>query len=227
LTVDRKYCLVTDEKGGSPRLLKIWNVQNLSNITIAATWQPTPITDAVVHNVEVYGNLAVIAHYTAGIRIVDISNPESPQEIAWYDTSPSVGGGYVGCWGVYMFPSGKIIGSDMQLGLFVIKMLVLITGNENTNSIPEHFELRQNYPNPFNPSTTIEYSLPKDSYVTLKIFDAAGKQVALLADEFKKAGEYNIRFNSLLPSGALPSGIYFYKLQAAEFSAARKMILVR
>ena len=122
LTPDGNYLLVTDEIGTSPRLMKFWNVSDFGNITFVTSWQPTGITGSIVHNVEVYGNYALVAHYSAGIRLVDISNPASPTEVAWYDSYPSNNGSsYNGCWGVYMFPSGKIIASDRQTGLYVLK----------------------------------------------------------------------------------------------------------
>ncbi|MEO6693887.1 MAG: choice-of-anchor B family protein [Ignavibacteria bacterium] len=122
VTTDRKYLLVTDEIGATPRLMKIWNIQDLGNITYVTSWQPTGITTSVVHNTEIYGNYAAIGHYTAGIRFVDITNPTVPIEVAWYDTYPSNNGGtYSGCWGVYMFPSGKIAASDRSTGLYVVK----------------------------------------------------------------------------------------------------------
>lgn len=139
LTEDRKFILVTDEVGNLPRALKIWNIQDLDNITYVTNWQPTGITGAVIHNVETYGKYALIAHYTAGIRLVDISNPAVPAEVAYYDTYPSDNSGnYEGCWGVYMFPSGKIIGSDRSTGLYVLKT------NFNISAVPEGF---------YNPST--------------------------------------------------------------------------
>jgi len=128
LTDDRKYLLVTDEIGTAPFRLKIWNIEDLGDITYITDWQPTGITSSIIHNVETYGNYALIAHYTAGVRLVDISAPAAPTEVAWYDTYPSFNGdGYDGCWGVYMFPSGKIVASDRQTGLYVLKTNFNIT----------------------------------------------------------------------------------------------------
>jgi choice-of-anchor B domain-containing protein len=225
LTPDRRYCLVTDEINGNPRLLKIWSVENLSNITQVATWQPSNITTSIVHNVEVYGNYAVIAHYTAGVRVVNILNPAAPIEVAWYDTYPSSNGGtYNGCWGVFMFPSGRIIASDMQTGLYVLRTTFSIVGTENNNeNIPKSFSLKQNYPNPFNPTTTIKYLLPEGSHVTLKVYDLLGKQVGLLVDEYKSAGEYSINYDA----SRLASGIYLYSLNAGGHSETKRMTLVK
>jgi S-formylglutathione hydrolase FrmB len=88
---------------------------------------------------------------------------------------------------------------------------------------PQTFYLYQNYPNPFNPSTTIEFSLPRSSFVTLKVFNLLGEEIAtLLAQEFK-AGSHTVNWN---PSGA-PSGVYFYRLSAGSFVDTKKMLLLR
>jgi hypothetical protein len=219
---DRRYIYTTDETSTPNGKLKVWNKHNLATVTLVTSWQPTSITTAI----EIYNNLAVIAHYTAGIRILNITNPAAPQEIAWYDTYPSSNSNqFAGCWGVFMFPSsGKIIGSDISGGLFVIKIGSTITGITNNQSVPADYSLSQNYPNPFNPSTSIEYNIPKSSYVTLKVYDVVGREVALLADEFKIAGSYKINFDA----ARLSSGIYYYTLKSDNgFSETKKMILTK
>ncbi|MBK8984256.1 MAG: T9SS type A sorting domain-containing protein [Ignavibacteria bacterium] len=89
--------------------------------------------------------------------------------------------------------------------------------------IPTEFKLSQNYPNPFNPSTTINYEIPVDGAVSLKIFDMSGKEVMTLVDGVKNAGYYSINFNA----SNLSSGIYFYKLSANDFTSVKKMMLVK
>jgi len=86
-----------------------------------------------------------------------------------------------------------------------------------------NYELAQNYPNPFNPSTEIKYSLAKDSYVTLKVYDMLGKEVAELVNGQQTAGTYIQTFNA----SNLPSGIYVYKLTAGKFSSAKKLMLMK
>ena len=88
---------------------------------------------------------------------------------------------------------------------------------------PADFRLSQNFPNPFNPSTKISYSLPKQGFVTLKVYDILGKEVALLVNETKQAGNYIFDFN---PSN-LTSGVYFYKLESNGFSDIKKMVLLK
>jgi hypothetical protein len=85
------------------------------------------------------------------------------------------------------------------------------------------FNLRQNYPNPFNSMTTISWQIPKAVKATLKVYDISGREVATLFDGFKPTGKYESRFNA----GSLPGGVYFYKLSAGEFTAVRKMLLIK
>lgn len=84
-------------------------------------------------------------------------------------------------------------------------------------------QLDQNYPNPFNPVTNIKYQLGNNGFVTLKVFNSLGEEIAVLVNEFKNAGNYNVTFNAK----DLPSGIYIYQLSAGNFSEEKKMILLK
>ncbi len=94
---------------------------------------------------------------------------------------------------------------------------------EVENGLPKDFNLSQNYPNPFNPSTTIKFEIPKESEVTLTIYDALGKQVAVLVNQTLAPGIYKYTWNS----ANFSSGIYFYKLTAGNFTSTRKMMLIK
>ncbi len=98
-------------------------------------------------------------------------------------------------------------------------------GIQNTNNeVPQVYSLQQNYPNPFNPVTNIKFGLPKGSLVTLKVFDILGQEVATLVNNSNlAAGNYTYDFNA----SNIPSGIYFYRLSAGEFSDVKKMLLVK
>jgi hypothetical protein len=85
------------------------------------------------------------------------------------------------------------------------------------------YSLKQNFPNPFNPTTKIEYSIPTDNNVEIKVFNVLGVEVATLLNELRQAGTHSIEFNS----DALPSGIYFYKINSGRYSEVKKMILLR
>jgi len=92
-----------------------------------------------------------------------------------------------------------------------------------SSEVPREFTLNQNYPNPFNPVTKIVFSLPQTSGVSLKVFDAAGKEVSELLSRELKAGQYEYEWNA----ANMPSGVYFYMLRAGEFTQTKKMILVK
>ena len=97
--------------------------------------------------------------------------------------------------------------------------------NEEISEMPTKFVLSQNYPNPFNPETTISYAIPKSEHVLLKVYDQLGKEVATLVDEYKQAGTYNSQF--FIRNYQLPSGVYFYRLQAGSYNEAKKMIILK
>lgn len=88
---------------------------------------------------------------------------------------------------------------------------------------PESYELEANYPNPFNPITTINYHIPKESWVKLKIFDLLGKEIESLVDEYKTPGKYKVQFDAK----GLSSGVYFYELRSPEFIKVKKMLLLK
>ncbi len=88
---------------------------------------------------------------------------------------------------------------------------------------PVEFALQQNYPNPFNPSTTITYSVPEKSEVSLIVYDAIGRTVTTLVSEVKESGTHNITFNA----NNLSSGVYFYKLASGKFVSTKKMLLIK
>ncbi len=99
-----------------------------------------------------------------------------------------------------------------------------VSGIQNvSSSIPQEFKLYQNYPNPFNPRTVITYQLTVSTFVTMKVYDVLGNEVAQLVNSKQGAGSYSVIFDA----GKLPSGVYFYKLEADRFSENKKMLLIK
>jgi hypothetical protein len=89
--------------------------------------------------------------------------------------------------------------------------------------LPTEFALHQNYPNPFNPSTTLEYHVPQSAFVSLKVYNLLGQEVATLVNEQKEPGRYSVRW----VADAVSSGIYFAKMQAGSFTQVRRMMVVK
>ena len=124
-TNNRKFAFVANEIGtaSAPGNLKVWDVSDLEDITLVNIFNPYPFVSSIAHNVEIYNNYAFVAYYSAGVKVLNISNPSNPVETGWYDTYPEDNSfNYDGCWGIYYFPaSGKIIASDRKRGLFVLR----------------------------------------------------------------------------------------------------------
>ena len=121
-------------------------------------------------------------------------------------------------------PTGSV---DYHLGSYFIlddlSLSGIATSVETTSKVPKNYILYQNYPNPFNPNTTIKFSLLNSGVVKLILFDILGRKIATLFNGFETAGIHEVNFNS----ANLPSGIYFYKLQADKFSAVKKLVLLK
>lgn len=208
--------------------------------------------DAFSLAIDISSNVYVMGNFerTFTSEMLDILvyklTPEGEQE--WFFTydyenlnDGSISGGI----------TGRKIVLDAQNNIYVIGTSNSILGGEdfatlkishinfsdnlmfysNTNNeIIRDFSLKQNYPNPFNPSTKIEYYIPEQSFVKITVYDLLGKEVAVLVNEIKQTGSYDVYFNS----ASLSSGIYFYKMEAkesissgTEFSEMRKMILMK
>ncbi|MCI0473048.1 MAG: T9SS type A sorting domain-containing protein [Ignavibacteria bacterium] len=98
-----------------------------------------------------------------------------------------------------------------------------LTGTGNLNSAPGKYSLEQNYPNPFNPRTIINYQLPTNNFVRIVVYDINGREMETLFNGMKAPGSYSIDFNG----SSLSSGIYFYRIQAGDFTDVKKMIMIK
>ncbi|MBV6480112.1 MAG: hypothetical protein HGGPFJEG_02957 [Ignavibacteria bacterium] len=120
--------------------------------------------------------------------------------------------------------SGNIVNTELSEGKEIIiheqmENLIII----DRNSIPAVYSLSQNYPNPFNPETKIDYQLPIYGKVKIVLYDILGKEILTLINEFKEAGNYSLKFRG----SSLPSGVYFYRMQAENFTDLKKMLLIK
>jgi len=118
----------------------------------------------------------------------------------------------------------KLTAQAVVVDTFGIVHTTVVTKVEKEGTeIPTIFALAQNYPNPFNPETSIRFSIPQESFVTVKVFNTLGEEVVTLVNEAKTAGTYNVSFNAK----SLTSGIYFYTIKANDFTSTKKMILMK
>ena len=140
-----------------------------------------------------------------------------------------------GLWNYAMLTSGA--GNGVHNPDYSIKLLQAsinaITGviagvKKVGNTVPARFALDQNYPNPFNPTTQISFSLPQRSSVVMEIYDMLGKRISSLVNETKDAGSYRVTWNGSNADGVkVPSGVYFYRIQAGSFTSVKKMVMLK
>ena len=143
-------------------------------------------------------------------------------------------GSYVGLSFVSYAPNTSGWAVTSTGGIAGFSGTVTGVGEPQVNAIPETFELSQNYPNPFNPTTTIRFSVPKESFVSLKVYNILGQEVVTIAEEFKNVGTFNAVWNGRNNAGnQVASGMYLYRIEAKPadgsqpFTALKKMIMLK
>ncbi len=134
----------------------------------------------------------------------------------WITTKASAGR-------VFMFMVTASDGFLSETKVVTITVRSTIVGIEDEQVMPTKFDLAQNYPNPFNPTTSIKYSLPKESNVLLKVFNVMGEEIKTLVNSYKSAGTHTVNFDA----SGLTSGFYIYKIETSEFSKTMKMLLTK
>ena len=117
---DGRYVVTSDEVGFTPKTMKVWDISDPDDIVKIGEYTPNIVE--TIHNTRVRGRYAYVAWYTAGVRIVDMVDPRHPREVGFFDTYQGRDGGFSGVWEVFPhFPSGKIIASDRNSGLYVLE----------------------------------------------------------------------------------------------------------
>ncbi|MBT8380599.1 MAG: VCBS repeat-containing protein [Ignavibacteria bacterium] len=163
------------------------------------------------------------------LSISDLNNPTASWEwdfdndgtIDATDQNPSYVYTQTGIYSVSLIVSN---GSDADTLIRTDYVSVSsVASVEGENQLPTEFNLYQNYPNPFNPSTLIKYSIPSESFVTLKVYNVLGTEVATLVNEKKTPGFYELNFGG----EKLPSGVYVYRIETGSFTSSKKMLLIK
>jgi hypothetical protein len=169
-------------------------------------------TPGFAWDVCVVDGYAYVADGASGLQIIDVSDPSNLTVVGSYDTPGSAEGVFVENGYIYVAD----VGSFMVLGFNT-------TGVEEGRPPVGSFSLSDNYPNPFNASTVIEYSLEKPTSVNIAIYDILGRTVQNLDQGRKAAGEHEI----IWKAADLPSGVYFYRIEAGNHTEIHKMQLLK
>jgi hypothetical protein len=229
-----------------------WDGNNTPDLVVCFSRQPAiaPRRDVMVlqnSGAAVFTPLFLISQNetTTAIKLVD-TDGDNDLDLVFNDGLPKLAENRAGqaplitslrparasSYRVYGIDSGDINQDGIADLLFADgngKEVLLLIGekstqvSERTEFIPEELTLSQNFPNPFNPSTTIEFALPREEHVTLKVYNLAGTEVATLVDRKFPAGTHKAEWNGQ----NFPSGVYFYRLEAGDFMQTRKLTLVR
>ena len=212
-TEDGAYVFVGDEIGSAGNWMRTFAIGDLDNVELVDEIVVDP--EAVVHNCYVRGDLLFAAHYTEGLRVFDVSDPVAPVEVAFYDTYRQPGYGYRGAWTAYPYlPSGKVLVSDMQTGLWVITLDPAAVDAEA--AAPEAGLVLTVAPNPLGASASVRFTLPEAARVRLSVFDVRGREVRTLVDGPRPAGPHAVD----LERGSLPAGVYLVRLGVEGRTAA-------
>ncbi|HTR82431.1 MAG TPA: T9SS type A sorting domain-containing protein [Bacteroidota bacterium] len=191
---------------GRPRIISPTGVQNVPRKT---TFQWNAALRATGYHLQVAtdaGFTAVAFDSTVVDTTVQLSTPlAASTQYTWHVSAVNAGGA-----------STYSLAGTFTTG-------TLLNVQNGTDLLPKEFTLNQNYPNPFNPSTRIDYSLPKAQFVTLKVYNVLGQEVATLVNGRQEAGYYQTEFRA----NGLVSGVYFYLLRTEEFSSVHKMLLLK
>lgn len=221
ITGDRKHLVFCDEIYGSP--VRLVNIENLSNITIEASFIPGP--NAIPHNPYVLGKLAIISSYQDGLNIYNISDPSFVFHAGSFDTYPEGGlntGNYgndklKGNWGAYpYFPSGRVIASDITNGLFIFD----ISAAMNATGVEEFQNTAglRLFPNPANDELT--FSCNANENYTVVISHISGREV--YRNSFRTETS-----KISIPLHSLSQGSYLVSVKSAKITAVRKLMIAR
>lgn len=227
-TEDRNYLFICDELSRAPGPdIVIYDIQDKTNpVRVGGIGD----NSATVHNLFVLGDRLVASYYTAGFKVLDVSDPLNVTVLDQFDTSPLAGENFGGAWGVYPFaPSGKIYISDTQTGLHIFELRDKPTSVSNSGgSLPHAFALHYNYPNPFNPETVIQYEIPQQAEVKLEVYNTIGQRIRTLVDAETAPGTYQVMWDGRDDGGIrVASGLYFYRLKTDAFVNTKRMLLLK
>ncbi|MBN1999219.1 T9SS type A sorting domain-containing protein, partial [candidate division KSB1 bacterium] len=205
------------------------------NNNIPLTQQPIAVT-LVSFTATAINNFVILTWQTgteinhAGFNLYRSSRPEEGYE----KMNPALIASRGNATGGYLY---EYQDQPPQNGTWYYKLQDISTDGKSTlhapvgveyNAIPLSYALHQNHPNPFNPSTRIRYELPESGYVSIRVYDTGGRLVRTLVAEQKTAGVYFVTWDRSNESGMpVPSGIYFYRMTAGEFSQTRKMTVIK
>jgi len=238
LSDDGNYYFLADETHN--KAVKVLDVSNPGNIQVLTTIDAGPgaSTYSIPHNIITRGNYCYISYYYDGLQVYDFTNPNNPTRVAYYDTyTQPHNQSYEGAWGVFPYlPSGNVLISDMQSGLYVFQKIdqtitgtypplgtsancpIVLTNNENNTTVNSI----QIAPQPISNRATLTLELAQAQETSLKLVDLTGKTVQQFNRQLFTAGVNTLE---LQVNDAVATGMYFLQLNGTQFTHSEKIII--
>lgn len=228
LSADQRYFFQGDELDElqgttTSRRTLVWDVSDLDDPVLAAEYF-APGT-SIDHNMYVVGNRLYQSNYVDGLQVLDISDPENPQQIGFFDTQ-STPGTWTGSWSNYpFFRSGAIAVSSSHDGLFMVQESdrALVTDVAQAQELPQSIRLASVYPNPFQDAATVQVEADRSMQVRLFLTDLTGREVMNIHSGELQPGSQRFR----IPAATLSGGAYLVRLEGEGISASQTIILLK
>ncbi|MCI0449377.1 MAG: T9SS type A sorting domain-containing protein [Chlorobi bacterium] len=191
---------------------------NLNGVYTSAdnggTWTQT-LSSVHIDDLSIIGNNIFAGAYQNGVYVSNDNGSSWVQRNEGLSVNPTVT--------TFTKLGNYIFAGTQNNGVYRRQIDELVGIKQVSSEIPNEFSLSQNYPNPFNPMTNVKFQMPKEGFVKLIVFDALGREIAALVNEELKPGTYEVRWDA----ANYPSGVYFYRITASDYSHTKKMILVK
>jgi hypothetical protein len=220
------------ELSWSGKWAKVRGLSGFSLYTLTDVSNPLPIQitafNSKVNNRDVLLNWVTISEYNnLGFEVQKQYSVSGSQYSEWEKIGFVKGSGTTNSQSTYSYADAKLKTGNYKYRLKQLNyngnFKYFSLDGEIFIDVPKVFSMSQNYPNPFNPVTKIDFDIPKDGFVSLKIYDVLGREIKSIVNEFRKAGYYTEEFNAT----NFASGVYFYRIQTGDFVAIKKMLMIK
>jgi hypothetical protein len=220
-----------DGKGTYPSAVAITTYPDTNPVSFGNKWVVIPSSVDAASNVITADSVSGFSKWVFGVPrptemggefIIDGIDDTIPIVRRVYQIFADGGSGFQARMAL-RYDQSEVPEGTVEDSLKLLRLEEVVNVKELVNKLPDKYSLSQNYPNPFNPNTTIRYELPKGSFVTLTVYNLLGQEVALLVNEKKEAGRYDVEFSGV----RFPSGLYFCRLQTDRIVKTRKLLLLK
>jgi hypothetical protein len=199
----------------------VWDVRDLDDPVVAIEYNAPRQT--IDHNMYVRGHLLFQSQYVDGLRILDISDPEAPVEVGYFDTHPDNAGIWEGSWSNYPYMDDNMVAATSSVdGLFILQPASsLTTAVEPAGELPEAVALLNIYPNPFSTESVLELGLTRSESIRIDVLDVLGRSVRTLYEGEVRSGQ---TLRQYLSGDGLSAGTYIIRVKGESFETTHRLL---